>query len=76
MIGNFGDPNPVRRRMPGITMPEAFKQAGYDTAIIGTWHQEATPALIGWDYSLIPSAIRTQHWRPTYTENGGAAFVG
>ncbi len=75
MIGNVGDPAPIRRRFPNVTMPEAFRAAGYDTAIIGTWHQEPRASLVGFDYSLIPSAIRTQHWRPTYRENDGEPFV-
>ncbi len=36
------------------TMPEQFKAAGYDTALIGKWHVHPAPDLLGFDYKVYP----------------------
>ena len=47
-LGNEGDEAPPlnRKKLLDITMPEAFKQAGYTTALIGKWHIAAHPKLL------------------------------
>lgn len=68
-------PWPVRERehLPDPTMPDAFREAGYDTAVIGKWHVHPAPDVIGFDYSLYPK-VNHRHTGQTYVENGGKPF--
>jgi len=54
MLVNCGEPVPERVQLPGPTLAEAFKEAGYDTALIGKWHIAPEPATVGFDFAVYP----------------------
>ena len=59
-----------RIHLPDPTIAEQFKDAGYDTALIGKWHIHPAPEIVGFDYTLHPRV----NPRPTgqdFVENGG-----
>ncbi len=56
------------------TLAERFREAGYDTALIGKWHIDADPALSGFDHTLLPNIIH-RHYGQKYREDGGPAFT-
>ena len=55
-------------------MAECMKRGGYKTALIGKWHIEVDPALLGFDYALYPNVIH-RHYKQEYVENDGEPFV-
>ncbi|MHC4985208.1 MAG: sulfatase-like hydrolase/transferase [Planctomycetota bacterium] len=55
-FGGLCAPEPVWERVhcKDPTLPEQFKAAGYDTALIGKWHVHPAPDLLGFDYRVYP----------------------
>lgn len=48
---------PERERgahLPGTTLPEALRAAGYQSAAIGKWHIRPEPEALGFDHSVLP----------------------
>ena len=43
-----------RKQCTDPTLPEQLRDAGYDTALIGKWHIDPAPELLGFDYRLYP----------------------
>ncbi len=65
----FTDPPAQKRtRMRDTTVAEAFRAAGYDTALIGKWHTWGHPNLVGFDTALYPS-VPHRHYGQRYFEN-------
>lgn len=65
----FQDPPPQERsRLRDTTIAEAFKQGGYDTALIGKWHTWGHPNLVGFDESIYPCTPH-RHYGQQYFEN-------
>lgn len=60
----------VRLHIPQATVAEQFKDAGYDTALIGKWHIHTAPDLLGFDFTLYPKANH-RHTGQEFVENGG-----
>ena len=52
------------------TYPKEFKNAGYQTALVGKWHLASEPQ--GFDYYKyhIEHGEQGVYWNPTYNENG------
>ena len=75
-LGNEGDEAPPlnRKKLLDITMPEAFKQAGYTTALIGKWHIAAHPKLLDFDEYLFPK-LHHLNYNQIYFEESGRAFT-
>jgi choline-sulfatase len=63
-------PDQQRTQLLSRTLPEHFKQAGYETALIGKWHVQPAPHLVGFDYALFPR-VHHRHTGQTYVENTG-----
>jgi len=63
-----------RKQLCDTTLPEAFKKSGYDTALIGKWHIQPDPGIVGFDYTLYPHH-RHRNTGQTYFENSGDGFV-
>ena len=59
-----------RVHLPDSTIAEQFKDAGYDTALIGKWHIHPAPEIVGFDYSLHPR-VNHRHTGQDFVENGG-----
>ena len=63
-----------RVHLPDSTVAEQFKEAGYDTALIGKWHIHSAPELVGFDYTLHPR-VNHRHTGQEFVENGGSPRV-
>ena len=62
-----------RPHLKSLTLPEALRELGYETAVIGKWHVHSWPNDIGFDSYLIPR-VHHCHTGQNYTENGGPEF--
>lgn len=52
-----------RLKHPQRVLPEELKDAGYDTSVIGKWHIDTRPTLLGFDESVVPTAdYHTKSW--------------
>lgn len=67
---------PVEERVhfPERTLAEQLQSAGYDTALIGKWHIQPAPGLIGFDTAVYPR-VHHRHTGQTFIENRGAGDV-
>ena len=86
MLGNYAERRPDGTRymseypvddrvhMPEQTLPEVFKTLGYDTALIGKWHIQPSPGIVGFDYSLFPR-VHHRHSGQIFVENTGEGEV-
>jgi choline-sulfatase len=63
--------NPSRQRLLDPTLPEVLQRNGYDTAVIGKWHIDPAPDLIGFDHSVLPISFGSHPW---FSEDGGPLF--
>ncbi len=54
--GPFGASNRESKFKDSV-LPEILRDNGYDTALIGKWHVDCRPSLLGFDYSLLPDKI-------------------
>lgn len=72
-LGNIGDIEPGRRRLPDRTLAETLRAAGYRTQLIGKWHVSPHPATLGFDDS-----VRSDVWHKnvgqTYYTHSDRAF--
>lgn len=66
-------PVPGRPHLPAPTLPEMFRNLGYDTALIGKWHIHSAPGPAGFDYSLYPR-VHHRHTGQSFVENDGEEF--
>ena len=74
MTGNVGEPDPFRTRFPNPMLPEVLKQAGYATALVGSWHVQPAPDLCGVDHFVMPM-VCNKYWGQAYCLNGRNPFV-
>jgi len=69
-----GEPIGVRRQLPQATLPEVLRQAGYDTQLLGKWHVEPHPKLVGFDHVLFPKAHHLNADQE-YEDDSGRRFI-
>jgi len=71
VIGNSaGDPpRQERRELLDPTLPELLRDQGYRTALIGKWHIDPDPRLVGFDYAYHCTVIH-RYREQLYMENG------
>ena len=76
MLGNVHEnpPNPERIRLLEPTLAEVFRDAGYRTALIGKWHIDPRPELVGFDEAVYPM-IEHRYYGQTYYERDREPFV-
>ena len=74
MTGNVGEPDPFRTRFPNPMLPEVLRQAGYATALVGSWHVQPTPDLCGVDHFVMPM-VSNKYSGQTYYCNSRNPFV-
>ncbi|MGL1890911.1 MAG: sulfatase-like hydrolase/transferase [Spirochaetaceae bacterium] len=69
-VGNaaWKEKDKTRRRLKDKTIAESFKDLGYKTGVIGKWHIDPDPHIIGFDYSCLPGSIGSG---AALIENGG-----
>ena len=72
MLGNVHDnpPNPRRERLVETTLPEACREAGYATALIGKWHIDPQPQLVGFDTAVYPDFEHKYYGQRYWNEKG------
>jgi arylsulfatase A-like enzyme len=70
---NVGDPAGPRKHLAGVTIAEAFRAAGYDTASIGKWHMQPSPGDVGFDHYVYPT-FSHKHRGRTYFDNSDRPF--
>jgi arylsulfatase A-like enzyme len=51
-------PSVKRTRFPQQSLAEVLNEAGYRTALIGKWHIELDPFLMGFEYALYPVYVQ------------------
>jgi arylsulfatase A-like enzyme len=70
MTNDTLDPcNDQRVQMLDTTLAEVFKQAGYKTAVIGKWHMDPAPELVGFDVSVFPPNVH-RNYGQVFIDNG------
>jgi choline-sulfatase len=76
MLGNTHDdpPNPKRVRLREPTLPERLREAGYRTALVGKWHIDPQPTLLGFDTAVYPR-IPHRYYGQTYFDQPGRRVV-
>ena len=67
--GSFGRND--RKKHPDAVLPEILRGEGYATAIIGKWHIDTRPTLLGFDTSVIPT--KDYYTKGSVSENEGAS---
>lgn len=77
MLGNVhkDPPNPNRERLNSQTLPECLKALGYETALIGKWHVDPQPQLIGFDRALYPKVAHRHYGQTVFDEHTNAQVV-
>ncbi len=72
MPGNVHEnpPNPRRQRLRDTTLAEACRAAGYHTALIGKWHIDPQPQLVGFERAVYPM-VEHRHYGQTYFDEAG-----
>ena len=60
--------NHNRVRLLDPTLPEMLRYSGYETAVIGKWHVDPAPHLVGFNYSLVPTVLGSF---ASFSENAG-----
>ncbi|MBC2603252.1 sulfatase-like hydrolase/transferase [Puniceicoccus vermicola] len=66
-------PEKSRTWFPQPTIAERFREANYETALIGKWHMGPEPLLCGFDSAIYPCIVH-RHYDQEYVENGGEPF--
>ncbi|MDP6355698.1 MAG: sulfatase-like hydrolase/transferase [Planctomycetota bacterium] len=76
MLGNAHENPPCaeRVRMLDTTLPEAFRAAGYATALIGKWHIDPQPQLVGFDNAVYPD-FEHQYYGQRYWNDRGESWI-
>ena len=67
-------PDQVRTWLRDTTLAEALRARGYETALIGKWHVQPAPHLVGFDSALFPR-VHHRHTGQTFVENMGLGEV-
>lgn len=53
-LGNCNEPIRKRNIFPDPILSEVLKANGYDTALIGKWHMDTHPKMVGFDEATFP----------------------
>ena len=61
-------PNPKRERMLEPTVAEVCRENGYRTALIGKWHMDPQPQLVGFDHAVYPRYEHKYYEQTYYNE--------
>jgi arylsulfatase A-like enzyme len=71
----YADDGPVRERVRlcDLTIAEAFRDSGYDTALIGKWHIHPHPLTVGFDSAMFP-LVPHRYSGQTYFSDYGAGY--
>jgi arylsulfatase A-like enzyme len=70
MLGNVHQdpPNSERVRLLSPTLPEILRDNGYQTALIGKWHIDPQPQLMGFDKALYPKVAHRYYGQTVFDE--------
>lgn len=76
MLGNTQEdpPNPKRVRLGEPTLPERLREVGYRTALVGKWHIDPHPRLLGFEQAVFP-LVPHRNYGQTYFDEAGRSFV-
>ena len=77
MLGNVhqNPPNPSRVRLLAPTLPELLRDQGYRTGLIGKWHVDPQPQLVGFDTALYPKVAHQYYGQTVFDEHAQPRIV-
>lgn len=77
MLGNVHEnpPNPRRDRLRDPTLPELLREHGYRTALVGKWHVDPQPQLVGFDTALYPRVEHRNYGQTVFDQNASSRVV-
>jgi arylsulfatase A-like enzyme len=77
MLGNVhvNPPNAKRERLLDPTLPELMREHGYRTALIGKWHVDPQPQMVGFDKALYPMVAHRNYGQTVFDENATPRIV-
>jgi choline-sulfatase len=75
-LSNTIDESPPyqRNKFPNPTIAEILKKFGYRTCLIGKWHIDAHPGLMGFDYYVYPK-VHHLNKNQLYFDPSGRSFI-
>lgn len=65
---NLNPPRAERIRLVDPTLPEVLRHHGYHTALIGKWHIDPQPNLVGFESALYPRYDHRNYGQTYYTD--------
>ena len=68
-------PDRRRRRLTSTTLPEAFRKAGYRTGLIGKWHIDPDPMIVGFESAVYPNHHHRYTGQTYFTDNAPGYVV-
>ncbi|MCK5805124.1 MAG: sulfatase-like hydrolase/transferase [Lentisphaeria bacterium] len=70
MLGNVHQdpPNQKRVRLLSPTLPELLRDGGYRTGLVGKWHLDPQPQLLGFDSALYPKVAHRYYGQTVFDE--------
>lgn len=74
MLGNVDEPKDKREQFPNATLPELLQNIGYETVLVGKWHIDYQPQLLGFNRTIYPK-VSHKNVSQTYFNEQRKSYV-